>query len=132
MEGCGKMNHLTEDEVRDKAKNILNFGNDENVKSGFGQLTTFSHLGFDGILDKPDGWYLPENTSNVVIVVEVKNSTEDLSKQKWNDEILKNIGIVHQKYKRVVGILYNGDDVVIYKNTEKFKGKSESGQLFSY
>lgn len=36
----------TEDEVRDSAKEILGFNDDElNVKQGTGQITTFNQLG---------------------------------------------------------------------------------------
>ena len=113
------MEQFTEDQVRDKAKEILGFGNVENVETGVGQLTTFNQLGFKGISDKPDGWYLPNDKKQVAIILETKNSKEDVSKQKWKDEILKNIKIVLKKYKKVVGILYNGYDVAVFKNLEE-------------
>ena len=65
---------LTEDEVRDKARGILNFENKKGVRSGVGQLTTFNQLGFDGVADKPDGWYLPDNKAETAIVLETKAS----------------------------------------------------------
>ena len=50
---------LTEDEVRDSAKKILGFDNlSDGVRADVGQLTTFNELGFKGVSDKPDGWYL--------------------------------------------------------------------------
>ena len=113
------MEQFTEDQVRDKAKEILGFGNVENVETGVGQLTTFNQLGFKGISDKPDGWYLPNDKKQVAIILETKNSKEDVSKQKWKDEILKNIKIVLKKYKKVVGILYNGYDIAVFKNLEE-------------
>lgn len=113
------MEQFTEDQVRDKAKEILGFGNVENVETGVGQLTTFNQLGFKCISDKPDGWYLPNDKKQVAIILETKNSKEDVSKQKWKDEILKNIKIVLKKYKKVVGILYNGYDVAVFKNLEE-------------
>ena len=113
------MEQFTEDQVRDKAKEILGFGNVENVETGVGQLTTFNQLGFKGISDKPDGWYLPNDKKQVAIILETKNSKEDVSKQKWKDEILKNIKIVLKKYNKVVGILYNGYDVAVFKNLEE-------------
>ena len=113
------MEQFTEDQVRDKAKEILGFGNVENVETGVGQLTTFNQLGFKGISDKPDGWYLPNDKKQVAIILETKNSKEDVSKQKWKDEILKNIKIVLKKYKKVVGILYNGYDFAVFKNLEE-------------
>lgn len=113
------MEQFTEDQVRDKAKEILGFENVENVETGVGQLTTFNQLGFKGISDKPDGWYLPNDKKQVAIILETKNSKEDVSKQKWKDELLKNIKIVQKKYKKIVGILYNGYDVSVFKNLEE-------------
>ena len=46
---------LTEDAVRDKARDILGLKDKKNAKAGVGQLTTFNQLGFAGISDKPDG-----------------------------------------------------------------------------
>ncbi len=113
------MESLTEDQVRDKAKEILGFDNVENVETGVGQLTTFNQLGFKGISDKPDGWYLPNDKMQVAIILETKNSKEDVSKQKWKEEVIKNIKIVLKKYKKVIGILYNGFDVCVFKNLEE-------------
>ena len=64
---------LTEDQVRDKAKEILCFENTETAKSGVGQLTTFNQLGFKGVNDKPDGWYLPNEKTFPAIILEAKN-----------------------------------------------------------
>ena len=69
----------TEDQVRDSAKIILGFDDYERgVKQGTGQITTFNQLGFVGILDKPDGWYLPDNKSEVAIILETKAETVDI------------------------------------------------------
>lgn len=46
--------NMTEDEVRDKAREILSWDS-IGVTAGVGQLTTFNQLGFKGKLDKPDG-----------------------------------------------------------------------------
>ena len=73
----------TEDQVRDEAKIILGFDdNEDNVKQGTGQITTFNQLGFSGISNKPDGWYLPDDKGAVAIVLETKSEREDLTKQK--------------------------------------------------
>lgn len=40
--------NLTEDEVRDIARDILGFKDKPGVVSGVGQLTTFNQLGFPG------------------------------------------------------------------------------------
>ena len=101
----------TEDEVRDSAKEILGFNDDElNVKQGTGQITTFNQLGFKGVIDKPDGWYLPTDKMAVAIILETKAEKEDVQSSKWIAELKKNVEIVSSKYKRIVGILYNGVD----------------------
>lgn len=115
------MSCLTEDEVRDLAKNTLHLANEKYVKAGVGQLTSFNQLGFKGVQDKPDGWYLPKNTNDVAIILETKNSNIDISKQNWINELIKNIKITLTKYKKVIGILYNGEDVIVYKNLEQIK-----------
>lgn len=117
------MKFKTEDKVRDEASILLGFNHlvAEKVKFGVGQLTTFNNLGFKKIKDKPDGWYLPENINDVAVIIETKNSKQDISKQKWIDELLKNVTIISQRYKKVIGILYNGENVLVYKNGEKIK-----------
>lgn len=109
--------YRTEDEVRDSAKILLGFDKVEaNVKQGTGQITTFNQLGFKGIIDKPDGWYFPDDRTLPAIILETKSEKEDISSLKWENEPKKNIGIVNKKYKNVCGILYNGVDVKVFKN----------------
>ena len=48
--------------------------------------------------------------------METKSETEDVFQQKWEDELAKNCNIVLTRYKQVVGILYNGNDIRVYKN----------------
>lgn len=119
------MDFKTEDQVRDKAGNILGFKDDKNAKSGVGQITTFNQLGFSGVCDKPDGWYLPNNYEDVAIVLETKASNIDIDNNKWIDELIKNCNIVLEKYKKVVGILYNSIDVIVLKNNERIKSINE-------
>lgn len=110
----------TEDNVRDEAKVILHFDKEEpSVKQGTGQITTFNQLGFPGINFKPDGWYLPDNVNTPAIILETKSSDKNLSKQSIVKELFKNLDIVSTKYKNTIGILYNGEDIVVYKNKEK-------------
>lgn len=111
---------MTEDKVRDKAKEILGFDDTETAKSDVGQLTTFNQLGFRGVNDKPDGWYLPNEKHFPAIILETKNSDVEL-RQPQIDELLKNCRIVATKYKNVIGILYNGDDVLCFKNCQPVK-----------
>ncbi len=112
------MEQFTEDQVRDKAKEILGFENVENVETGVGQLTTFNQLGFKGISDKPDGWYLPKDKSLPALILEVKSEKTRLEK-KCIDEILKNCNIALKKYKQVMGILYNGKETKAFVNGEE-------------
>ena len=114
------ISYRTEDEVRDSAKTILGFDEKEdNVKQGTGQITTFNQLGFKGVMDKPDGWYLPANYNDTAIILETKSENEDVTVEKWADELKKNINIVLQKYKTVVGILYNGNDTRVFIDFEE-------------
>ncbi len=108
---------LTEDQVRDSAKTILGFDIVEvKIQQGTGQITTFNQLGFKGINDKPDGWYLPDDHNMPAIILETKSESEDISLQKWADELIKNCDIAATKYKQVIGILYNGIDTRVFKN----------------
>lgn len=111
----------TEDYIRDDvAKVILGFNDDEkDVLQGTGQITTFNQLGFKGVSDRPDGWYIPKDTSKIAIILETKSEKEDLTNQKWVDELYKNIEIVKRKFRRVIGILYNGIDIRVFKYQEK-------------
>lgn len=121
-------NFYTEDEVRDLARKMLNFVDESNAKCGVGQLTTFNQLGFKGIPDKPDGWYLPSNTSEVAIILETKNSNIDIAKDAAIAELFKNIEIAKTKYAKVIGILYNGVDVLVFKDKHVIDLKN---QLFT-
>lgn len=109
---------MTEDEVREQAKEILGLGAHLDARSGVGQLTTFNQLGFSGVPDKPDGWYLPDNHNDVAIILETKASHIGLG-DKCVDEILKNVQIAERQYDKVIGILYNGDDVRVFRNEEE-------------
>ena len=111
---------LTEDEVRDNDKLSLGFNEVENeIQQGTGQLTTFSKLGFKGINDKPDGWYIPANKNNVAIILETKNSNVDICTKKCIDEIKKNCQILSMNgYTKVIGILHNGYKTQGFFNNE--------------
>lgn len=104
------------------AKQILGFDQPEkDIEQGTGQIKTFNQLGFKGVNDKPDGWYLPKDTSKVAIILETKSEAEDLSKPKWENELFKNIDIVATKYNKIIGILYNGKDVRVFKDKIEVK-----------
>jgi type I restriction-modification system DNA methylase subunit len=130
------MSSRTEDEVRDAAKHILGFDDDEQgVKQGTGQITTFNQLGFDSIKTKnrkPDGWYLPEDRSKVAIVLETKAEDKDLSNDKFVAELLSNMDVISTKYSKVIGLLYNGQTVRVYKNKDEVSNLSPSLQHKQY
>jgi type I restriction enzyme M protein len=113
--------NLTEDAVRDLARNILGLSDSEKAKAGVGQLTTFNQLGFAGIADKPDGWYLPINKADVALVLEKKATRITLGQQQVN-ELLKNIRIMQTQYEKVVGVLYNGENIRVFKGEEEVEG----------
>ena len=114
---------MTEDEVRDKAREILGLNNHGGgAIVGVGQLTTFNQLGFKGKLDKPDGWYLPSSKTDTAVVLETKASKIALGASQVK-ELLKNIRIMNAKYEHVVGILYNGESTRVFKNGEEYKEK---------
>jgi len=116
----------TEDQVRDDANKILGLQDTETALAGVGQLTSFAKLGFkgEGANYRPDGWYLPNETNFPAIILEVKKEDCDL-KQAQIEEVLKNCRVAHAKYKNVIGILYNGIDILVYKNEELVEGEKE-------
>lgn len=109
---------LTEDQVRDRARAILEFDGSKDAQCGVGQLTTFNQLGFDGVSDKPDGWYLPYNHTETALILEVKASKVALG-DKQVAELMKNVNIAEMWYSHVVGILYNGEDTRVFKGGEE-------------
>lgn len=112
---------LTEDKIRTEADAVLGLSaldGKDGAKSGTGQITTFNQLGFQGVQDKPDGWYLPSNRNDVALVLEAKASTIPLGRPQA-EELLKNIRIVNEQYHKTVGLLYNGDDLRVFKNLEE-------------
>ena len=120
----GAVKQMTEDEVRDLAKIKLGFDKTENnVKQGTGQITTFKQLGFMCKLKnhKPDGWYLPNDFNEVAIILETKSEKEDMSLQKWVDELLENVHIANSKYSRCIGILFNGKDQRVFLNDDEYE-----------
>lgn len=120
--GGGKYD-LTEDEVRKESCEILGLHiTEREIRSGTGQVTTFNQLGFVGIKDKPDGWYLPNDKNSPAIILECKNSNVNLG-EKEKEELLKNCRIVLSKYKKVIGILFNGYDIIVYKNCVQVLGE---------
>ena len=88
---------MTEDKVRDLAKRKLGLEDTETAKAGVGQLTTFNQLGFKGISDRPDGWYLPNEKMFPAIILEAKSAVTPLKEQQIA-ELLKNCKIASAQY----------------------------------
>lgn len=115
---------LTEDQVRQKANNILDFKDNKDYKGGVGQITSFNELSksikdnpFKGNIRKPDGWYLNKNDKDApAILAEFKAGDKDLNKQSTIDEIQSNMKVAMDYYKNVCGILYNGEDLKVFRN----------------
>lgn len=108
---------LTEAEVAHLAKETLGLYNTSSAKADMGQTTTFNELGFRGVIKKPDGWYLPCDVTCPALIVEVKSSKTNI--EKYIDEILRNCEIAGGKYNRVIGIIWNGYDLIVFKNGER-------------
>lgn len=109
--------YKSEDKVRDEAQKILGFYDSSEADSGVGQLTTFNMLDdryFKGINDKPDGWYLPKDITKTAIILEAKAGGKDIEKEK--EQLFKYLNIVRKKYAKSLGILYNGEDVLVYND----------------
>lgn len=111
---------LSEDKIRDNAREILGFYNSNEAQSGVGQITTFNQLDknyFKGISDKPDGWYFPNDINKPAIILETKAGNKNIEREK--EQLFKYIQITQKKYNKVLGILYNGEDVLVYNDKLK-------------
>ena len=89
-------------------------------------------MGFKGVIDKPDGWYLPEDKAIPAIILETKSEAEDISLQKWVKELKKNCNIVLKQYKHVVGILYNGQNIRVFLDNIEAESTAPTLQDKSY
>lgn len=113
--------NLTEDEVRDRANSIIGLsGVDRKVaQSGVGQITTMKQLGFngDGMLNKPDGWYLPTDQGSAALVLEVKGSgLMPIDSTVLRDQVEKYCKTVRTRYDLVIGLVYDGERTRAYLN----------------
>ena len=109
------MAYLSEDIIREKGREILGLYDSEAAVSGVGQLTSWKALGFKGLQGAPDGWYLPKISTLPAIVVEFKSNSTSL-KRPQIEEIIKNSKILLTHYSKVIGILWNGEDIMVFKN----------------
>jgi len=109
---------MTEDEVRDSAREILDLEPTESAQAGVGQLTSFNKLGFAGVKDRPDGWYLPNESHFPALILETKAS-DTLLGSRERAELIKNVRVAQTKYPHVVGILYNGYETEVFVGDTK-------------
>lgn len=117
---------MTEDQVRDKAAKLLNFKPDKNHVAGIGQLTTFKKISreidkdpFSSSSREPDGWYFNKHDMQApALLAEFKSESKSLNTQAFVDEIQRNMKIAMQAYKNVLGLLYNGSDLRVFRNEE--------------
>ena len=125
---------LSEDKVRDRAKEILGFYDSSEAISGTGQLTTFKQLlGIstnEGGNLKPDGWYLPRDFGKTAIILETKaldDKSRELEENK--NQLFKYIEVLRKKYSKVIGIIHNGEDTLVYN--DELKQIKEVNELFN-
>lgn len=116
---------MTEDQVRQILK--------DKTKCEIGQLTTFKELGFlskdiellsneikdkyniKNVLNKkPDAWYINKDES-FMFVGEVKASKVDV--EQHIDQLFQYMYIANTKFENVVGVIFNGNDHILYKMT---------------
>lgn len=123
---------LTEDVVRNLAKEKLGLNSDEKAVSDVGQLTTFNVLSstlkvdeFKGVIDKPDGWYLPYSHTDTAIILETKNSDVDIDGEVCVKELKKNCSIALKYYTNVIGLLFNGYETRAFVNNEAVEVPNE-------
>ena len=98
-----------------------------------GQTTTFLNLGFttfdvnkiqdsikklykieNSLKKEPDGWYFPEDITETAIVIETKSPKNKLGEDE-EKQLKSYIYISATKYKKVIGILFNGFKVRLFK-----------------
>ena len=122
------------------AKQLLGFDQPEkDVQQGTGQLYSFKQLGFTNDKrksKKPDGWYLPNDTSKTAIILETKSEAENVYEDENYKQVIEYMDILAGKYKRVVGILYNGIDLRVFKqigkDVEEVQGTAKTLQDKAY
>ena len=117
---------LTEDQVREKARQILNFKSDKDHVAGIGQLTTFKTISkqidgdpFSKSNKEPDGWYFNKHDQQApALLAEFKSEDKDLNRQNYIDELQRNMRIAMGYYRNVLGVLYNGSDLKVFRNDQ--------------
>ena len=108
---------MDEGQVVQRAKQILGLNDSDIAQSDISQYKTFNELGFSGVVFRPDGWYLPFDISAPALILETKNSKIKI--QNYEREVKRNCEIAQTKYGKVIGILWNGYDLIVYKNGDR-------------
>lgn len=109
--------YMDEGQVVQRAKQILGLNDSDIAQSDISQYKTFNELGFSGVVFRPDGWYLPFDISAPALILETKNSKIKI--QNYEREVKRNCEIAQTKYGKVIGILWNGYDLIVYKNGDR-------------
>lgn len=64
---------------------------------------------------------MPENSNEVAIVLDTMAGNKKIDLKSYREKILSYINILSQKYKKIVGILWNGKDIKVFKNKEEIE-----------
>lgn len=113
----GTNQYMDEGQVVQLAKKILGLSDSDVAQSDISQYKTFNELGFSGVVFRPDGWYLPFDKSAPALILETKNSKTKIQNYEW--EVKRNCDIVQTKYSMVIGVLWNGYDLIVFRNGKR-------------
>lgn len=79
---------------------------------------------------KPDGWYLPKDFGKTAIILETKALDEKSRELEENkNQLFKYIDVLRKKYSKVIGIIHNGEDTLVYN--DELKQIKEVNELFN-
>lgn len=106
--------------MREYAEYILGFEDTETVLSGTGQVKTFNQPVFMRSQTNLTAG-ISRITHYPAIILEAKAT--DVKLEKHTAEFQKNCNITATKYKNVVGILYNGYEIIVFKNEQRLVGE---------
>lgn len=120
----------TEDEVRDRAGQLLGLGrvDSKEARAGVGQITTLKSLGFsgEGASLKPDGWYLPVDRGLVALVLETKaRDSVPIDSPALKTQVEKYCDVVRTRYDLVIGIVHDGERTRAYVNGQALEVPDE-------
>lgn len=75
---------------------------------------------------------MPDNHNDVAVILETKAEKFDIQQKKYEEELIKNIKIAQTQYEKVVGILYNGVDVRVFRGEEEVNAPEKLQQIDFY